>query len=394
MSAKKYYPYLLFLISFLSVAFGAMDSVLSAAYLPEILKDLDSYINEEIAAERGAWINFAFLAGGTIGGIILGFTGDHLGRKRTTILGLLFYGGGSAFGIIASNWQMFAGTRFIVGIGVGAVLVTSAVTLSDMWSARTKAIALGILSVAYPVGIISSGLITSNIPEWKTAFLIGALPVLLCLPVVLFVKETLVKREQQQQKQELGDHSGKLISGILVYGTMLIGLWSAFAWLPTWVQSLLGDTSESGQEQRGMAVTLLGAGGLLGGIVSGWLANKWGAKIVQAICFVVCLIISFILFKLSITFSTNILIGSAALGLFFGISQGVLNNFIPELFPPQIRSSATGLCFHAGRAFTAIAVFFVGAWAIQLGGYGNAIFIFSGVYVLGLIALLFMKNTR
>ena len=90
------------------------------------------------------------------------------------------------------------------------------------------------------------------------------------------------------------------------------------------------------------------------------------------------------------TFDQKVLIGSALLGLCFGISQGVLNYFIPELFPVQVRSSATGLCFHVGRAFTAIAVFFVGAWAVWLGGYGNAIFTFSWVYIIGLVALLFI----
>jgi hypothetical protein len=64
------------------------------------------------------------------------------------------------------------------------------------------------------------------------------------------------------------------------------------------------------------------------------------------------------------------------------------------LFPLQLRSSATGLCFHVGRAFTAIAVFFTGALAIWLGGYGNAIFVFSVVYVIGLIALVVMKKEK
>jgi len=44
-----------------------------------------------------------------------------------------------------------------------------------------------------------------------------------------------------------------------------------------------------------------------------------------------------------------------------------------------------GLCFHTGRAFTAIAVFFTGVLAIWLGGYGKAIF---------LLALVFMKKNE
>jgi len=394
MTTNKNYPYLLFVISFLSVALGAMDSVLSSAYLPEILKDMGMNTDEDTKAGTGAWINFAFLAGGTVGGIALSFLSDRLGRRNILALSLALYGAGSGLAIFATGWELFAVTRFIVGTGVGAALVVSAVAIADSWEGRTRAIALGILSIAYPVGIIGSGIITSNIPDWKIAFGIGTIPLLLALPAYLLVKETLRKSKDilSEKKVSLGDHGSSLISGMLIYGTMLIGLWSAFAWLPTWVQSLIGDNTEKGQSQRGMAVTLLGIGGLAGGLVSGWLANRWGHRMMQGICFVLCLLLSFFMFKLGETFSTRILTGSAALGFCFGISQGVLNDFIPNLFPASIRSSATGLCFHAGRAFTAVAVFFVGAWAVSLGGYGNAIFIFSWVYIIGFIALLFMKN--
>ena len=143
--------------------------------------------------------------------------------------------------------------------------------------------------------------------------------------------------------------------------------------------------------QRGLAVTFLGLGGLIGGVSSGWFADRFGPRKVQSVCFVLCFIISFLLFKMSKTFGMDILIGSALLGLVFGVSQGVLNILIPSLFPVELRSSGTGLSFHVGRAFTAIAVFFTGIWAIRLGGYGNAIFIFSFVYLLGLFALLIRK---
>ena len=63
------------------------------------------------------------------------------------------------------DWKVLAATRFLVGIGVGNALVVSAVIISEMWPERSKAVALGVLSVAYPVGIIASGIITSNVPR-------------------------------------------------------------------------------------------------------------------------------------------------------------------------------------------------------------------------------------
>jgi hypothetical protein len=71
------------------------------------------------------------------------------------------------------------------------------------------------------------------------------------------------------------------------------------------------------------------------------------------------------------------------LAVFFGISQGALSAYIPELFPTGVCAAATGFCFNIGRLFTAVAVFFVGALVSLLGGYGNTLFIFSFIFLIG-----------
>jgi len=82
------------------------------------------------------------------------------------------------------------------------------------------------------------------------------------------------------------------------------------------------------------------------------------------------------------------------LAVFFGISQGVLSVYIPQLFATGVRASATGICFNAGRLFTATAVLFVGVLVVTLGGYSNALFIFSLVFLPGLLIVLFAKNIQ
>jgi hypothetical protein len=77
----------------------------------------------------------------------------------------------------------------------------------------------------------------------------------------------------------------------------------------------------------------------------------------------------------------------------FGISQGLLSVYVPLLFPVSIRASATGFCFNISRFFTAAGVFFVGAWVTILGGYGNSLFAFSFVFLIGFLFLLFPNKT-
>ena len=112
----------------------------------------------------------------------------------------------------------------------------------------------------------------------------------------------------------------------------------------------------------------------------------------QAACFMACFALSYFLFQMNTTYSGKIPVGIALLGVCFGMSQGVLNTYIPELFPASLRASGTGLCFHTGRIFTAAAVWFVGAFVVWFGSYGDAIFTFSFIYIAGLLALLLVKK--
>jgi MFS family permease len=173
---------------------------------------------------------------------------------------------------------------------------------------------------------------------------------------------------------------------------MLIGLWAIFLWLPSWVQSLANGADA--QKERGMSMMLLGIGGLSGGFLSGWFANAVGLRKAMLSCFMVCSIMSFILFKTNTSLNNLIFIEIGVLALFFGGSQGILSAYIPQLFPAALRSTATGFCFNAGRVFTAVAVLFVGMLVNILGGFGNALFIFSLIFFVGLIAVLFFTKEK
>src|SRR5690606_17977507 len=104
---------------------------------------------------------------------------------------------------------------------------------------------------------------------------------------------------------------------------MLIGLWAIFSWLPTWVQSLLPGADA--QKERGISMMLLGMGGLSGGFLSGWLANALSLRKAMVVCFSVCAVLSFVLFKTNTVFSTMVYAEIGVLAFFFGASQGVLS---------------------------------------------------------------------
>lgn len=388
------YHYLLFAICFLSGLMGGLTSTLVPSYLPTLIKDFATENTERI----GAIVNAVFIYGMLFGGILLGFVSDKWGRKTGFLIAVFSIGGFMLLSAFATSWMWLVFSRFMTGFGVGGVLLVTAVIISEEWAASTKSIALGILSICFPVGIFSAGLITYNISNWRTAFLAGIMPLALGIFTHFFVKESkewLNKKSQPASNNSLTSENGVLkniIKGSLIYGSMLIGLWAVFAWLPTWVQTIVVDSD--GQQERGISMMIFATGGLSGGFFSGWLSNQFGMKKVMLWCFVGAFLASLILFKFTTTLTVFTYFSMGVAALCFGVSQGVLNVYIPELFPTSLRSTAAGICFNISRIFTATVVFFIGWLVTALNGYGNALFCFSFVFLVGFIVVLSQENKR
>lgn len=388
-----------FIVCFLSVMFSGIASMLMSVYLPVAVKDLLGNVTDEKMNNVSAYINAVFIFGSMFGGFAWGFICDRVGRSRAVILSTAFYALFTVLTAYSSSWLMVGIYRFLTGFGVGGVIVTTNILVAELWPEKKKAIAIGMVSSAMPVGFIIAGAMNNLLADWHHAFLTGIVPLVVAVIAVFTLAESETWEKNKYATAASTQFSKNifapgykinLITGSLIFGAMLIGLWAVFSWAPTWVQSI-ADASKA-QEQRGLTMMTLAMCGLLGSIVSGWIANAIGLRNTMMMCFAACFIMTFVVFKLNTSVSGITFIEMGILGFFFGISQGALSVYIPNLFPTVVRASATGFCFNIGRLFTATVVFFIGALVSFLGGYGNAVFIFSFVFLAGFITTLFSKE--
>ena len=388
------YLWITFAICFLGNILGGTVSTLMSVYLPVVVKTLLGDVGDDLNYVS-AYINALYLVGWAVGGLVWGMISDSIGRAKALTLCIGCYGLFTSLIHFASSWELVVALRLLSGFGVGGVLVISATFLSEIWPQRSRSIIIGVVSIGFPIGVFSAGLTNYIVSDWRQAFLIGFIPFTISIFSIWLLKESDQWRESKKSSSPgkvrfTKDVKSNLFRGVVIFGTMLIGLWAIFSWLPTWVQSLL--TGPDGHSERGLTMMLLGAGGLSGGFFSGWISNALGVRRAMMLCFLGCICMSVLLFGFNHVFSTIIYIETAALALFFGISQGLLSIYIPQLFPVNIRATATGICFNVGRLVTAVAVFFVGALVVVLGGYGNTILTFSIVFVIGFVTLYFTKD--
>jgi MFS family permease len=354
--------------------------------------------SEQELGSYGAYMNAVFLYGWMVGGIVLGMLSDRFGRKKVLAFTVALYGLATLSIVIAADWYLLMALRFLAGIGVGGTLVLSTVMISEIWPEKSRAIIQGILSVSFPVGIVASGGLNLLFSDWRHAFWLGLIPIATSALIILIVPES---SKWQSQEPDVATRltyrdpvvRKRLLTGALIFGSVLIGLWGLFSWLPTWVQSIL-PVDHTGQQERGFTMMLLGIGGITGGIFSGFIIRWLGNKKTLLIAFTGLAATSLILFLTNLQFSPVVYVEIAALSLFFGISQGALSHYIPELFPVVIRASATGLCFNIGRFFTATAVFFVGTLVTLLGGFSKALLLFSITFIIAWIATFYTRENQ
>jgi MFS family permease len=388
-----------FLFCFICTLLAGISSMLMSVYLPVVVKELLGNVSAEKMNDVSAVINSVFIFGWMFGGIVWGFICDRIGRSKSVTFATACFGIFSVFTALSPSSFVISVCRFFTGFGIGGLLVISTVYIEELWRGKQKAIAQGMVALSMPVGFFAAGAINNFSQNWRTTFWIGILPTLFATIAFFILPESekwkksrllSTQKEKSSDKLFASDNKKNLLKGSIIFGAMLIGLWAIFSWTPTWVQSI--SKSANVEQQRGLTMMVLAGSGIIGSFFSGWIVNAIGLRKTMLMCFAMCFIMSFVVFKLNNDVTAITFAEMGVLVFFFGISQGALAVYIPELFTTQVRAASTGFCFNAGRLFTATVVFFIGALVSMLGGYGNSVFVFSFIFVVGFITTFFSKD--
>ena len=377
------------------LACGSIASVVPT-YLPEISTGLSGQGAAVGVAELGSTVQSLFLFGWVCGGIALGVVADL--RGRAPVLGAAVLGA-VAFTFVTPNLDSvatFGVLRFLAGACVGAAMVVSTTLGVEILPPKRRPVMMGILANSYAVGIVTSGILqAADIPYHTTVagFLIfGLVGSVFLTPWLRVARAEATDTSQSTVVAQLGNSRREIIIGSTLFGCMLIALWAAFSWLPTWVSELFPGTDQ-GADVRGAVMMALGGGGIVGSLLVGPLVSALGRLRGISVCYAGAIIGSIWLYGAHPSSASIVLAIVFGMSVFFGMSQALMSFFIPELFPQGIRATGVGLCFNIGRSVTAYAVLQVGLIAEIFGGFQQALFITSAILIVGALTIpLAMKS--
>jgi MFS family permease len=342
MSTKQY---IAVFICFLMNMLDGMDVLIISYAAPAIAKAWSiSPANLGIVFSSG-------LVGMTVGAIFLAPFADRIGRKSTMLIAGLLMATCIYLTSFATDINLLMIFRFISGLGIGAMMATTAALTAENSPTSTRNFWVSTVVAGYPVGAVLSGLVAATVIKtsgWEHLFELAGYATFLSLPLVgLFIKESFAPSKQDDTKPSVQ---------ILVkepYRISTFQLWTAlflaFAtlyFMLNWIPKLATNAGLS-LSAAIYAGTVFNLGAIVGIPMQGYCSSRFGLKktIGTILIFTALVMLSFGFFVET----------DYVLVIFFLMGFGVQGGFVglyavaASMYPTYIRTTGVGWAIGAGR---------------------------------------------
>lgn len=405
------YQWLVLIIACAGWAFDAYEGQIFNLTRDQMLTDIlaGEGSKKDVRQYGDAFLGI-FLLGGTIGGLGFGTLADRFGRRPTMVWTILFYSVFSGLTYFADSLWQVAVLRLLVAIGVGGEWAVAASLVSEVFPAKARAHAAGIFHASSVIGTWLAALAAIAVgSEWRYAYLLGVLPALLVLWVRASVREP--ERWQVRQAQVGASGMGRFSDIVFVprwrrraiLGTLLAAIGLGTFWAITVAGQNLAEEfllrngvekSEAVSRAKFAYGIVQAAGGGLGLLAFGPLAARWGRRRT----FVTYQMLAVAIVPMTCFLPQNyaqLLIFMTAFGfLTLGIHAGYAIYF-PELFPTNIRATASSVCFNGGRLLAVPILLFSGWLKGQPGvDIRYALCGLATLFLVGVAIVLAMPETK
>jgi MFS family permease len=346
-----------------------LDRMAIAVAGPQIQLDL------HIQPHYWGWVLSAYVFANGIFEVPFGALGDKNGQCGILPRIVVWW---SSFNLLTawcrSFWQLCA-ARFFFGLGAAGAYPNCAGAIARWFPAGERARSQGVVWAASRLGGALAPLLIIPLQQY-----FGWRPVFALLGVVGFCWAFTFRKMYRDRPEEMpgitaeevaeigtgGSGHGhgpipwrqmarcrSLLLVVIAYGCYACGSWFYFSWFPTWLVHSAGLT------MNGVLLAslpfLVGLGGnLAGGVLSDWLAQRWGARTALRVIPSVCLVLtSAVLVAMAVCHGKFVIVALSCLGF------GLMDLMLP---------SAWALCVAIGGRFSGTATAMMNT-AGQAGGF-------------------------
>jgi len=316
--------------------------------------------------------------------LVIGAISDRIGRRLSIIVSVVLFGFFTLLTAFAQGVTDLMVYRLLAGIGLGGAMPNALALTGEYCPKRLRATLVIIMFCGFSLGSIVGGVIAATLLDslgWRAVFLIGAILPMLLLPVLIVkLPESLqflllasgsraprVRRalgilqkinpqlagsvELQVQLEPVakvpvtdlfsaGRTRGTLMLWVVFFMNLMV-----FYFLQSWLPTLFADTGLS-QQSAVLMSTLISVGGIVAGIVSGPLMDRYNAYKVMALLY-----LGGSLLVAAIGVAGPAALAWVTFGAGFCVSGGQksINALAVIFYPTQMRSTGVGWALGIGR---------------------------------------------
>lgn len=408
----------------LALVFDGYDLVVYGTIVPVLLND-PSQLGAVTASEAGRLGSYA-LVGVLVGALAAGAIGDRVGRRKVLLVNMVWFSVGMAATAFTHSVATFGFFRFLTGIGVGALVATVGAMVAEFAPAGQRNRYNALVYSGVPAGGVLAALVAlvlDDVTGWRGLFLIGALPLVVLVPLAL-VKlpespKWLVSRGRREDARRVCERFGlpmpaesPLLAGEVTavervgfaalasrrFGpaTLLLGSMS-FAGLlltyglNTWLPEIMGQNGYG--KSWGLAFLLiLNGGAIVGGLLASSAADRIGARSVVSVTFLMATV-ALLLLPLGLP-TALLLVAVAVAGIGTIGTQVLIYGLVANYYPTSARAAGVAWCAGFGRLGGILGPVIGGLLVGSGVGGGTAFRIFAAVAVIGAVVTLLVPRSR
>ncbi|WP_030375750.1 MFS transporter [Streptomyces rimosus] len=363
-------------LCWLAVFFDGMDVNVYGAVMPHMLDDAGLGLTPGTAGSIGSWTTFGMLLGALGAGTLT----DWLGRRPVLVGSVLTFSAGSAVCAVAGEPVLFGGGRFLAGLGLGGLMPICLSLVMEFAPPRRAALATGLLMTSYHAGgMFATGLGLTLAPAlgWRWVFWAGVLPAVVAAPLLLRLlpesPAVLLARGRAAEAYAVADRYGMArpvaadapsagakgrlgaVLGLFGPGTRwatpllwvasFCGLMLVYG-ISTWLPQMM-RASGYGLTSSVSFLLIINAGGIVGMLVAGRTADRFGPVRVSAVWFLLTAAGALLLSErlpLGLTYAVV-----AVTGVWLFSAQVMVYAAADRVYPPAGRATGLGWVTGIGR---------------------------------------------
>jgi MFS family permease len=366
------------------------------------------------------------LLGWAVGGLIGGVIADYIGRKRTMLLAILAYSIMTGLSAFSWDWMSFAVLRFLVGVAIGSEWVTGTSIVAELWPDKNRGKGIGLMQSGFGLGFFLASVAWFFINPvgphaWRVMFLLGVVPALLTLWIRRSIPESERWERVNEQRHAATERASKgaklnaneqalarftlaelfaepqvrtrVVLAFLVSLASSFAFWGISAWTPPYVAAAAAKAGLPAQQWASYAAMATNASAIVGYVAFGFLADLYGRKPVT----IAYIVLAFLSVPMVFLWSSDLgvlLWATAFSGAFVSGQYTWMAAWLPELFPTRVRATATAFVFNAPRLIAWTGPLISGWLIANFGGFSKAAVAIACIYIVGIVAALFLPETR